>query len=176
MSKTLLFAGTNRLDASYMAPMASEKIEGLCLRHKLHGGHKWDRKGLEGRRKMKTVIVFLVSLSLLSCSQLPYRQELEERDTELFGPPQTATYAPNLDDSRMALLLSLYALCLAKNPHSRPLFFPSLYFLSPLSTFSDLMIYQSMLDSITRMERYKLELEIQRMLDEAKKKAESIKD
>jgi len=128
---------------------------------------------------MKKVIVgFIVLILLVSCASISeyrrtYRQELQQRDEELFGPPKP------LDDTGLALLLGLYAFSLAKNPPEYPFYYsysPYLFLpFYPYDSFHDLMVYESMLRSINRAETFKLTFEVERILDELRREAAKLK-
>jgi len=134
----------------------------------------------------KVLIGFVALVLLLSCAsiseyQKTYRAELTERDNRLFGPPRTSDLlsTSTLDDSNLELLLGLYAFSLIKNPSKCLPYLYSPYIFSPFypfGSFHELMVYESMLQSINRMETFKLSFEIQRILDELKREAAKIKD
>ena len=130
---------------------------------------------------MKSIITSVILLSFFSCAtvseyQATYKQELQQRDNRLFGPPQEPTYLSMMDDDSFNLLLGLYVLSLTAHPGSYPFYFHGPYLFSPLYFYSDLMIYQSMMDSINRMETFKMQLEVQRIIDEVRREAAKIKD
>ena len=133
---------------------------------------------------MKTIFSIILILSTLSCAtvreyQRTYRGELQQRDNELFGAPKTESSLSTLDDSSLGILLGLYALSLAENPPKYPIYPYSSYLFSPFypfDSFHELMVYESMLKSINNMETFKLQLEVQRIIDELKREAAKIKD
>ena len=132
----------------------------------------------------KALIGFMALILLFSCAsireyQKTYRGELTERDNELFGPPKPQSSLSMLDDGSLGLLLGLYAFSIAKNPPKYPLHLYSPYLFSPLypfDSFHDLMVYQSMLQDINNMEMFKLQIEVQRIIDELRREAAKIKD
>ena len=132
---------------------------------------------------MKKIVIILALLSFVSCAavteyQKVYRGELAERDNKLFGPPAPQSSLSVLDDASLGALIGLYAFSLAKNPPNYPLLY-SPYLLSPLypfDSFHELMKYQSMLQSINDMEMSKLQMEVQRIIDELRREAAKIKD
>jgi len=129
----------------------------------------------------KVLIGFIVLVLLVSCAsineyQKTYRTELAERDAKLFGPPNASPSLLTYNDSSLDLLLGLYAFSIIKNPDKYPFYLYQPYLFSPFNSFSNLMVYESMLESINRMETFKLSFEIQRILDELKREAAKIKD
>jgi hypothetical protein len=129
----------------------------------------------------KALIGFVALVLLFSCAsireyQKVYRQELQQRDNELFGPPNASPSLLTYNDSSLDLLLGLYAFSIIKNPDKYPFYLYQPYLFSPFNSFSNLMVYESMLQSINRMETFKLSFEIQRILDELKREAAKIKD
>lgn len=131
---------------------------------------------------MKKIVSFLALLSFFSCAavtqyQKIYRAELQQRDNELFGPPAQSSLT-TLDDTSLGLLLGLYAFSLAKNPPEYPLYPYSPYLFSlyyPFDSFHDLMVYESKLQSINNMETWKLQLEVQRILDDLERATDDAK-
>ena len=111
---------------------------------------------------MKKIIVFMaVILIFASCAtikkyQKTYRQELAGRDNKLFGPSQ-----PN---SNLDMITALYAYAIIKNPS---VLYRSFYY--PVWPYYDLMVYEEMLKSIHRMEMFKLEMEVRRLIEELKR-------
>lgn len=122
------------------------------------------------------VLVFLVSCASISEYQKTYKAELAERDARLFGSNQSTSMSSIYNDSSLDLLLGLYAFSIIRNPSTYPLYSYNPYLFSPLDSFSGLMVYESMLQSINRMETLKFSFEIQRILDELKREAAKIKD
>ena len=129
----------------------------------------------------KVLIGFVALVLLLSCAsiseyQKTYRAELAERDARLFGSPQPASMSSIYNDSSLDILLGLYAFSLIKNPSRYPFYLYQPYLYSPFYSFSNLMVYESMIESINRMETFKLSMEVQRIIDELKREAAKIKD
>jgi len=127
---------------------------------------------------IKTIFSVILILSTLSCAtvreyQATYREELAARDEKLFG--KQVTNVSWLDDPTLGLLLGLYAFSLAENPPKYPIYPYSPYLFSPFypyGSFHDLMVYESMLESINLMETSKLQFEVQRIIDELERAAE----
>lgn len=129
----------------------------------------------------KAIVGFIVLVLLFSCAsirdyQKTYRSELTERDNRLFGLPKSAPSLLTYNDTSLDLLLGLYAFSLIKNPSRYPFYLCNPYIFSPFYSFHDLMVYQSMMESMSRMETFKLSMEAQRILDELKREAAKIKD
>ena len=132
---------------------------------------------------MKKIVIILVLLSFVSCAavteyQKVYTGELTERDNKLFGPPASQSSLSTLNDGSSDLLLGLYVYSLIKNPAQYPLLYSPYLFspLYPFDSFHELMKYQSMLQSINDMEMSKLQMEVQRIIDELRREAAKIKD
>ena len=102
------------------------------------------------------VIVLFISCATVREYQRTYRQELNARDNKLFGPSQ-----PN---SNLDMLTALYAYAIIKDPS---VLYRSFYY--PVWPYYDLMVYEEMLKSIHRMEMFKLEMEVRRLIEELKR-------
>lgn len=131
---------------------------------------------------MKKAIVGFIALTLLfSCAPVmeqlrPSWAEITERYNRPVGEPDATSSLLTYNDTTLDLLLGLYAFSLIKNPSKYPFYLYNPYIFSPFYSFHDLMVYQSMLESMSRMETFKLSMEVQRILDELKREAAKIKD